>query len=90
MRHALVLGLAAAVAAAGPWTLASAQMEDPVAAEFDKFREVLEKDNPAELWEVKGEQLWKSPGGPESPRRASISRATSWCAVRCAPRMRAI
>ena len=64
MRHALVLGLAAAVAAAGPWTLASVQMEDPVAAEFDKFREVLEKDNPAELWEVKGEQLWKSPGGP--------------------------
>ena len=64
MRHALVLGLAAAVAAAGPWTLASAQMDDPVAAEFDKFREVLEKDNPAELWEVKGEQLWKSPGGP--------------------------
>jgi sulfur-oxidizing protein SoxA len=65
MRHALVLGLAAAVAAAGPWTLASAQVDDPVSAEFDKFREVLEKDNPAELWEVKGEQLWKTPRGPK-------------------------
>jgi sulfur-oxidizing protein SoxA len=71
MRHALVLGLAAAVAAGVPWTQASAQMDDPVAAEFDKFREVLEKDNPAELWEVKGEQLWKTPGGP---KKASLEK----------------
>ncbi|MEX2151084.1 MAG: hypothetical protein WD793_12790, partial [Steroidobacteraceae bacterium] len=62
MRHALVVGLAMAVASV--WTPASAQTEDPVAADFDKFREIMEKDNPAELWEVKGEQLWKSPGGP--------------------------
>ncbi len=62
MRHALVVGLAMAMAAV--WTPAAAQTEDPVAAEFDKFREVLEQDNPAELWEIKGEQLWKSPGGP--------------------------
>ncbi len=65
MRHALVLGVAAAVAVAGPWTQAAAQMENDVAAEFDKFRAVLEQDNPAELWEVKGEQLWNSPGGPK-------------------------
>jgi sulfur-oxidizing protein SoxA len=65
MRQALVLGLVAAFAAA-PSPQASAQMEDPVAAEFDKFREVLEKDNPAELWEVKGEQLWKTPRGPKN------------------------
>ena len=62
MRHALVVGLAAAVAAG--WMTASAQTDDPVAAEFDKFREIMEKDNPAELFEVKGEQLWKTPGGP--------------------------
>ncbi|MDH4093671.1 MAG: sulfur oxidation c-type cytochrome SoxA [Betaproteobacteria bacterium] len=71
MRHALLLGLAAAVAAGVPWTQASAQMDDPVAAEFDKFREVLEKDNPAELWEVKGEQLWTTPGGP---KKASLEK----------------
>jgi len=65
MRQALVLGLVAAFAAA-PSPQASAQMEDPVAAEFDKFREVLEQDNPAELWEVKGEQLWKTPRGPKN------------------------
>lgn len=64
MRHALVTGLAAAVAVG--WITASAQTEDPVAAEFDKFREVLEQDNPAELWEVKGEQLWKTPRGPKN------------------------
>jgi len=63
MRQALVLGFVAAFAA-GPWPQAAAQTEDPVAAEFDKFRAVLEQDNPAELWEVKGEQLWKTPGGP--------------------------
>jgi sulfur-oxidizing protein SoxA len=65
MRQALVLGFVAAFAA-GPWSQAAAQTEDPVAAEFDKFREVLEQDNPAELWEVKGEQLWKTPGGPKN------------------------
>ena len=65
MRQALVLGLAAAFAA-GPWPQAAAQTEDPVAADFDKFREVLEQDNPAELWEVKGEQLWKTARGPKN------------------------
>ena len=65
MRQALVLGLVAAFAAA-PWPQAAAQTEDPVAAEFDKFREVLEQDNPAELWEVKGEQLWKTARGPKN------------------------
>ncbi|HEU4646052.1 MAG TPA: sulfur oxidation c-type cytochrome SoxA [Burkholderiales bacterium] len=70
MRHALMAGLAAALAAA-PGSQALAQSEDPVAAEFDKFRAVLEQDNPAELWEVKGEQLWNSPGGP---KRASLEK----------------
>ena len=70
MRHVLVLGMAAVFSAA-PWSQASAQMDDPVAAEFDKFRAVLEKDNPAELFEVKGEQLWRTPGGP---RKASLEK----------------
>ena len=71
MRRALMLGLAAAFAAA-PWTQLAAQTEDPVAAEFDKFRAVLEQDNPAELWELKGEQLWRTPGGP---KRASLENS---------------
>ncbi len=62
MRYALVVGLAAAV----PWLQASAQTADPTAAEFDKFREIMEQDNPAELFEVKGEGLWTKPRGPKN------------------------
>jgi len=65
MRNALMVGLAAALAAV-PWIPAVAQTEDEVNAQFEKFRAVLEQDNPAELWEVKGEQLWKTPGGPKN------------------------
>ena len=67
MRYALMVGLTAAV----PWLQASAQSPDPTAAEFDKFRAVLEQDNPAELFEVKGEELWKKPRGPKN---ASLER----------------
>jgi sulfur-oxidizing protein SoxA len=67
MRLALVL--AAAVAAFAPQ--AAAQTEDPVAAEFEKFRAIMEQDNPAELFELKGEQLWKTPRGPKN---ASLER----------------
>jgi sulfur-oxidizing protein SoxA len=66
MRHALVLGVVAAVAAAAPWPQAAAQTPDPTAAEFDKFREVLEQDNPAELFEAKGEELWRARRGPKN------------------------
>ncbi|HZN85800.1 MAG TPA: sulfur oxidation c-type cytochrome SoxA [Burkholderiales bacterium] len=66
MRRALVLALAAA-----PWLHAAAQAEDPVAAEFDKFRAVLEQDNPAELFEVKGEELWTKPRGPKNASLAA-------------------
>ena len=66
MRTAYLLGLAAALAtlstlAAAP---AVADTPDPTAAEFDKFREIMEQDNPAELFEAKGEVLWKAPRGP--------------------------
>ncbi|MGE5793045.1 MAG: sulfur oxidation c-type cytochrome SoxA [Bacteroidota bacterium] len=66
MRVALVVGLVAAV----PWMQVSAQTPDPTAAEFDKFREIMEQDNPAELFEVKGEELWKTPRGP---KKASLA-----------------
>ncbi len=65
MRHALVLGIAAALAAA-PWPQAAAQAPDPTAAEFDKFREKMEETNPAELFEAKGEELWRARRGPKN------------------------
>lgn len=62
MRRALMAGIAAA--AVMPWLQAVAQTEDPVAADFDKFRAIMEEANPAELFEAKGEELWKTPRGP--------------------------
>ena len=44
---------------------------DATTAEFEKFREVLEADNPAELFEVKGEELWKTPRGPKNASLAA-------------------
>ena len=65
MKRALVLASIAVAAAA------AAQTPDPTAAEFDKFREVLERDNPAELFEGKGEELWRARRGPKN---ASLER----------------
>jgi sulfur-oxidizing protein SoxA len=69
MRKALMLGIAAA--ASMPWLQAVAQTEDPVAADFDKFRAIMEEANPAELFEAKGEELWKMPRGP---KKASLEK----------------
>ena len=32
--------------------------------EIAKYRAALQDGNPAELWEARGEGLWKQPGGP--------------------------
>ena len=37
-----------------------------VAAEFEKFREMMEDASPAELFEAKGEELWKTKRGPKN------------------------
>ncbi len=66
MRQALMLGLGAAVAAVVSSPLAMAQTEDAVAADFDKFRAIMEEANPAELFEARGERLWKTPRGPKN------------------------
>jgi len=68
-KHLFMLGLAAAVGAI-PWQRAAAQT-DTTAADFDKFRGIMEQDNPAELFEAKGESLWKTPRGP---KKASLER----------------
>lgn len=43
----------------------AAQTKDPN-AEFEKFRAEMEESNPAELFEVKGEELWKARRGPKN------------------------
>jgi len=72
MRPAFPLYVAAAIAAAAPLPHAAGQANlsttgsDPTAAEFEKFRQVLEEDNPAELFEAKGKELWTAKRGPKN------------------------
>jgi sulfur-oxidizing protein SoxA len=40
--------------------------KDAVTAEFEKFREMMEDASPAELFEAKGEELWKAKRGPKN------------------------
>jgi sulfur-oxidizing protein SoxA len=51
--------------AAAPKNAASAP-KDAVTAEFEKFREMMEDASPAELFEAKGEDLWKAKRGPKN------------------------
>ena len=41
-----------------------AHAQDASADDMAKHRALLADDNPAELWEMRGEALWKKPAGP--------------------------
>lgn len=56
-------GLAVASLAAGP---AAAQPAGTTADGIAQYRKMLEDGNPAELFEAKGEALWKTPRGPKN------------------------
>jgi sulfur-oxidizing protein SoxA len=58
---AVASGALLALAAAG----ADAQQSDTV-KEIEKYREALADGNPAELWEARGEGLWKTRRGPKN------------------------
>jgi L-cysteine S-thiosulfotransferase len=49
---------------------AASQGKDAATAEFEKFREVMEEDNPAELFEARGEEIWKKKRGPDGTSMA--------------------
>jgi sulfur-oxidizing protein SoxA len=59
MKHALI---ACAVALAAPAALAQKSAADGIA----EYRKMLEDGNPAELFEAKGEGLWKQKRGPKN------------------------
>jgi sulfur-oxidizing protein SoxA len=61
-RHALLLTAALALLA-GP---ALAQTAKSTADGIAEYREMLADGNPAELYEMKGEELWKQKRGPKS------------------------
>jgi len=60
LRNAALAAAAAAVVAA-PIVLA----QDKTVEEIEKYRAALQDGNPAELWEIRGEDLWKKPRGPK-------------------------
>ncbi|MBI5911319.1 MAG: sulfur oxidation c-type cytochrome SoxA [Betaproteobacteria bacterium] len=64
--HAQQKETAAPKKAAAPAKKAASAPKDAVTAEFEKFREVMEDASPAELFEAKGEELWKTKRGPKN------------------------
>ncbi len=65
-RAATVLCLSAALGAAS----AAAQQRSTI-EEVERYRAAIGDDNPADLWEARGEALWKENRGP---KRASLER----------------
>jgi len=64
-------GLVAAVASAGLMLGPAARGGDEAMGEIQKYREMLQDGNPAELMELKGEELWTAPRGP---KQATLER----------------
>lgn len=69
MREAsIVKGIFLLLALAGPL---AAHAQQSVADSLTQYRAMLAEDNPAELAEAKGEELWKTPRGP---KRATLQQ----------------
>ena len=56
----------ASLVLAGCLVAATAQAQSSTAEGIAKYREMLQDGNPAELFEMKGEELWKKPRGPKN------------------------
>ncbi len=61
----------AALVLGGLMAAGAAQAQDATAEGIAKYREMLQDGNPAELFEMKGEELWKQKRGPKN---ASLER----------------
>ena len=64
--HAQQKEAAAPKKAAAHTNKAAPAHKDPVAADFAKFHELMEEDSPAELFEARGKELWKTKRGPKN------------------------
>jgi L-cysteine S-thiosulfotransferase len=63
MRRAAV-GTAVALAIGVSLMAPAASGQGSAVEEIEKYRAALQDGNPAELWEVRGEDMWKQPRGP--------------------------
>ena len=64
MRTTMRLVMAAGAVAAAVAATIGAALGDSTSDEIAKYREALQDGNPAELWEARGEEMWKAPRGP--------------------------
>lgn len=64
MNHAKVLVCAGALALAA--TAVTAQQPRSAVEEIERYRSALGDGNPAELWEARGEAIWKEKRGPKA------------------------
>ncbi len=62
MNRRIVIATALTVA----WSMPIVAQTQDANAEFEKFRAEMEESNPAELFELKGEDLWKAKRGPKN------------------------
>lgn len=60
------LSAAATAAALCVLVATPAGAQTDASADFQKFRDIMEEDNPAELFEMRGEEYWKTPRGPNN------------------------
>ena len=56
----------AALAACAAVVMTAALAQGSAVDEIAKYRAALQDGNPAELWEARGEDLWKAPRGPKN------------------------
>ena len=64
MRRAVV-GTAVALAITASAIAPVASGQGSAIEEIEKYRAALQDGNPAELWEIRGEDMWKQPRGPK-------------------------
>jgi len=60
-----VIGLRAELALIAVAIASAAMAQGSTTDEIAKYRAALQDGNPAELWEIRGEALWKEPRGPK-------------------------
>src|SRR5215218_5096408 len=57
--------IAAALCLAAGFTGAAVAQQRSTIEEIERYRAALGGDNPAELWEMRGEEIWKAKRGPK-------------------------
>jgi sulfur-oxidizing protein SoxA len=65
MTHAKTWAILAGAATAATLAISTAAQDNKALDEIQRYREMLQEGNPAELLEMKGEELWRTPRGPK-------------------------